>query len=304
MVRNEADIIEAAVRHNLASLDQLVVIDHGSFDGTTEILQQLAAEDARLEVAPDPSIEFQQSTRITWRARALLDEGADFVFALDADEFLKVPSRTKLETVLRQLPPEMHVLLHWQTYVPDDFVASPPLFSPNLATRRRKSEASSQLNKVVVARHFAERPREAVADGNHMVWDIDHRDQVPKHARIAPQVAAVAHVPVRSRRQFEKKIIIGYLSHVAAHRDAPHTAFHWREAYEQIRDGASFDHARLREIACNYGQPLSEWQPPHQIELVEDPIAFTSELRYQKPAEVGALQMLMRFCERVIEKSG
>jgi len=31
MVRNEADIIEASVRHNLCCLDRLVVIDHGSF---------------------------------------------------------------------------------------------------------------------------------------------------------------------------------------------------------------------------------------------------------------------------------
>jgi hypothetical protein len=34
MVKNEADIIEAFVRHNLRFLDALVVVEHASADGT------------------------------------------------------------------------------------------------------------------------------------------------------------------------------------------------------------------------------------------------------------------------------
>ena len=156
------------------------------------------------------------------------------------------------------------------------------------------------MNKVVAARHFALRPREAIADGNHMIWDIDHPGTMPNHIRIAPEVAAVAHIPVRSRRQLEKKIIIGYLSHMAAHGDAPHMAFHWREAYEQIRSGTSFGHAQLREIACNYGLRRSEWRPVNEIDLVEDPIGFASELRYHADGDPGTLQLLMRYCERLV----
>jgi hypothetical protein len=47
MVRNEADIIEASVRHNLSVLDGLVVIDHGSFDATADILVALLGGNAR-----------------------------------------------------------------------------------------------------------------------------------------------------------------------------------------------------------------------------------------------------------------
>src|SRR5205085_7118886 len=140
MVRNEADIIEASVRHNLGSFDQLLVVDHGSFDGTSDILRQLAAELPALEVISDPSIAFQQSSRITQLTRRLFaHDGADFVFPLDGDEFLKVPSRTMLDTVLQQLPAAMHALLHWQTYVPDDFQRGAELYSPAHTTQRRKS---------------------------------------------------------------------------------------------------------------------------------------------------------------------
>ena len=38
------DLIEAFVRHNLSVLDALMVIDHGSFDGTSDILAALVAE--------------------------------------------------------------------------------------------------------------------------------------------------------------------------------------------------------------------------------------------------------------------
>ncbi|WP_233127121.1 glycosyltransferase family 2 protein, partial [Rodentibacter sp. Ppn85] len=37
MIRNESDIIEAFIRHNLTLLDELHIIDHGSTDNTREI---------------------------------------------------------------------------------------------------------------------------------------------------------------------------------------------------------------------------------------------------------------------------
>jgi glycosyltransferase involved in cell wall biosynthesis len=44
MLRNEADIVESFVRHNLSLLDGLLVVDHGSSDGTSEILDALVTE--------------------------------------------------------------------------------------------------------------------------------------------------------------------------------------------------------------------------------------------------------------------
>ncbi len=65
MARDEADIIEAFVRHNLSVLDGLSIIDHGSTDGTGEILASLAKEGLKLTVGHDPSVEFRQSATIT-----------------------------------------------------------------------------------------------------------------------------------------------------------------------------------------------------------------------------------------------
>ena len=64
MVRNEADIIEAFVRHNLTVLDALVVVDHGSLDGTGEILALLQREGLPLRVMRDASPGFFQAERM------------------------------------------------------------------------------------------------------------------------------------------------------------------------------------------------------------------------------------------------
>jgi hypothetical protein len=61
MVRNEADIIEAFVRHNVRVLDGLAIVDHGSFDGTSEILAALVAEGLPVSMVRDESTGQDQS---------------------------------------------------------------------------------------------------------------------------------------------------------------------------------------------------------------------------------------------------
>src|ERR1700680_3105464 len=105
MLRNEADVVESFVRHNLALLDGLSVVDHGSSDGTSEILNALVAEGLPLEVERDASVGYLQSEIMTRTVRnAFMRHGADFVFALDGDEFLRIARRDLLDGVLATLP--------------------------------------------------------------------------------------------------------------------------------------------------------------------------------------------------------
>src|SRR6185312_14137688 len=98
MVRDEADIVESFVRHNLTVLDGLSIVDHGSSDGTGEILAALAAEGLPVRTTVDTSSDFRQSAVVTRLAREVLAAcNPDYLFLLDADEFLKVPSRARLE---------------------------------------------------------------------------------------------------------------------------------------------------------------------------------------------------------------
>ncbi len=300
MVRNEVDVIEGFVRHNLGVLDSLSIVDHGSFDGTSEVLAKLADEGLPLKLTYDADPAYRQSQTMTRLARqALTSDAADYVFPLDGDEFLKLESRPALERALAAVPAGMHAAMHWLTYVPDAF-GDEAGFGPGHLWWRLKSERH-MLVKVIVGRALLDRPTDAIAMGNHAVlsgaaWSVQ------PHARLPQQVVALAHCPVRSRAQFEAKVIVGYLANVASRPTERRLARHWRELYNELRAGAILNDERLREIASNYGLPIKNWRPVSAIELIEDPVQFIAERRYASDAVRDPLRLLMRFTEMLIDE--
>ena len=298
MVRDEGDIIEAFVRHNARVLDGLIVADHGSLDGTRDILARLREEGLALRVVPIDEPAFFQSRRITELAReALATDGADFVFALDGDEFLKVPSRATLERALAAVPRGMHALVHWQTYVPDD-LENAGGFGPGHLWWRLASERHA-MHKVVVSRGLLGTPQAIVTDGNHLVSEPSAAAPA-RHARLPAEVVACAHCPVRSAAQLTAKVIAGYLADLAAQAPGREFAFHWRELYREIADGVVLTAERLREIACNYTIPRAKWRSPSQLELVEDPVPLDFDLRYPPRGGPDTVRRVMRFAEALI----
>jgi predicted O-methyltransferase YrrM len=100
MVRNEADIIGTNLAHHLASgIDQVLVVDNGSTDGTMDILDAFAATGrVHVESRPGP---FLQAATATELAREAFLRGAEWVLPTDADEFWHVPGG-RLDEVLTE----------------------------------------------------------------------------------------------------------------------------------------------------------------------------------------------------------
>jgi len=69
MVRNEEDIVEAFVRHNLSVLDGMIVVDHGSADRTLAVLNALCAERLPLVVLRSDAAGYLQAEITTTAAR-------------------------------------------------------------------------------------------------------------------------------------------------------------------------------------------------------------------------------------------
>jgi len=301
MLRNEADIVETFVRHNLGVLDGLVVVDHGSADGTSEILAALVREGLPLDVRHDAGVAYLQSETMTAATRdAFRRHGADFVFALDADEFVRAPSRSLLEQVLAGIPSRMHAVMHWQTYVPDFDEAAP---APILAlAKRRLAHERHGLHKIIVGAAFAENDDAVLGPGNHIVLPrAGHSPSANpvQHARVAANVVALAHLPVRNARQLSNKILIGWLAHCAARRSEPDLAFHWRELYEEITAFATLWTERLRTIAANYGIAKNAWLPLSALPLVDDPLPVTAANRYDAFVADDPLRLVIKFAERL-----
>jgi glycosyltransferase involved in cell wall biosynthesis len=84
-IKNEADIIEAFVRHHARYFDAIVVSDDGSTDSSFDILQKLKAQGMPLTLLRQPSVGFEQSRFMTLLIRrAFTEPGADWVGPLDA----------------------------------------------------------------------------------------------------------------------------------------------------------------------------------------------------------------------------
>ncbi len=302
MARDEADIIEAFVRHNLSVLDGLSIIDHGSTDGTGEILASLAKEGLKLTVGHDPSVEFRQSATITQLVRQVFaTTDSDYVFLLDADEFLKVPSRARLDTSLAELPIGSHAVHAWRNYVPDFARGLEGI--ELLQSSRRTTHQAPVSPKAIVSRHF-EYSRTLIAEGNHAVVRAIGAEADPpvRHVRLSAEDCVVAHVPVRSAQQFAAKVAVGWLACLMQPGRAQGLSSHWRESYANLRAGVPLSPALLTMIAANYGVPINDWFPSASIQLVDDPFLADIRLPHHEARRTNALALILRFGERLAER--
>ena len=301
MVRNEADVIEVFVRHNLTVLDGLTVVDHGSVDATPGILAALVEEGLPIEVAVEKDLEFRQSDVVSRAARRILARGrADFIFLLDADEFLKVASRPRLEAALASLPPDLHAVQEWHTYVPD---FSRPLDPVALIRSARKVvPLRNTLYKVVVSRYFLDSPT-LIAEGNHWVQKRPDAGAAPdvRHARLLPEESAVAHVPIRSAAQFSAKIAIGWLACLMQPGRHPLLSYHWRTAYRDLRAGAALTPERLTRLAATYGLPDGE-RDAERFDLIDDPFLADIAIANAGAARADPFALLLQFAEGLAQR--
>ena len=87
IVRDEADILSINVAHHLAlGIDEFWIIDNGSTDGTTRLLRKLTRRGVPIRWQRDDG-PFAQSAMTSTLARDAHRAGADWVVAVDADEF-------------------------------------------------------------------------------------------------------------------------------------------------------------------------------------------------------------------------
>lgn len=110
LVKDEADIIEPVVRHLLANVDEVIVADNGSTDGTREILHDLKTSyPSELIVGEDIEPAYYQSEKTTKLAMDALRLGHEWVIPCDADEIWYADGRP-LKEFLAGLSPDVMIV--------------------------------------------------------------------------------------------------------------------------------------------------------------------------------------------------
>jgi hypothetical protein len=254
MVKNEADVIEACIRHNLHHVDLFVVIDNGSTDGTRQILEALCAEGLPVLIVDDPVFGYFQSEKTTEVYRRVVPVfQPELVYLLDADEFIRAPDRLALEAVLRQVPIGGQALLPWMTHIPDPQSTTQQMLEDPLggAPWRRKREEPLYY-KAVIRRNPQDDDTLVVEQGNHAIRMSDGR-AVPT---VTIQGAHVAHLPVRTVDQVNVKAINGWQAYMVRNRTChfPGQGSQWQLLYERVTRGGGIQREDISSVALDYAQ--------------------------------------------------
>jgi len=285
MVRNEADVIEAFVRHHVEALDELIVVDHRSSDGTGELLEALKAEGLPLSLRREDSLVHRQDVILTALMReATTSGGADWVIPLDADEFL-VADEGDPRDALAALAPDRAWTVDLRYYVPcpDDPADDNVL---RRIRHRLVNAGTFWTRKVIVPAAWARGGRRALSQGSHTLVDVRTGEWVP--ASFTDELA-LAHFPVRSEPQLAGKVLGGWPAHIAR-PDRPRSgAFQWGRIFESTVSG-QLTAERLQALAIDY--PAREPNGSGSSELRFDPVHTQVELRYGVPPEPAPLAIL------------
>jgi SAM-dependent methyltransferase len=297
LVKNEEDVIEPFVRHNLRFLDVLFVADNGSADRTREILVSLEREGLRVVVIDDPVVAYLQSEKMTRMLRgvsaALLP---DFVLALDADEFISCESPTTFREQLGLIPPGAAGLIRWSTYVlSPELVAQEVSDPPRSMTLRRRAERP-QYYKVALRLDGRYDPDLALVQGNHSAVG----ENGAKLPEVTLEGVALAHFPVRSEAQLASKAVVGWMAYLHRDRDARRSdlAYQWRDAFDLVlaKGGVPREELALRSLLYAQDRRPVDWA----AELVSEPGDFIYQRRYGGGRREPALATVARSWERAI----
>lgn len=225
VARNEADIIEPMIRHNLKFLDELHIVDNRSDDATPDILSAMAKEaHGQLFWSRDDRDGHAQQAIINERLHDFAQtEELSHVVLLDADECLRGDPE-----VLRAQASETRkpLRLRWVTYLPDPS-DDPAQLNPLVRLTRRRTAETPQYHKITVPAALIGKVK--VSPGNHVLRAGDKT----LYGTLVDGIT-LAHFPVRSADQFAAKVLTGAWSVRWRGPESRHEARHWRDMAARI----------------------------------------------------------------------
>jgi len=253
LCRDEADIIASTIRFHLdRGVDHLIVTDNGSVDGSREIVAGFLGS-GRVSLLDEPTHNHDQAAWVSRMAEiAYCKHSADWLIHGDADEFwwpqcgdLKIAlemisDSTEVVRVMRSnfLPPET-----------ESDTADGEAFHVHQCIRERRSCNALGYPLPAKVCHRAG-PQLQITDGNHRVLrggnTLDARDC---------NTIEILHFPIRSYRQFERKIKHGAQALLRNQRVSPQVGSTWRNLYQDF-----YCTGRLREYYQSLRPPADQVQ--------------------------------------------
>jgi glycosyltransferase involved in cell wall biosynthesis len=206
----------------LTQVDEVIVADNGSTDGTRDILAQLP-----VRIVDDPDVAYYQSRKMSALAALAHTAGADWVVPFDADE-IWTSQWGRLADILEQHSPDYGLV----TATLYDHVATGVDEPEDDPVRRILWRRRNPLELCKVAARTADGL--VIEQGNH--WA---RHPIPARFTDKPALL-VHHFPYRSVDQLIRKVRNGAQAYAATSGLPEQAGAHWRQwgdlSDEQIGD--------------------------------------------------------------------
>lgn len=255
---NEDDIIEAVIRHHLALIDEIVVLDDGSNDKTVDIIKSMIAEGLPLHLIERRSVIVDEIGRLTFLYEYARDNlSADWVLLFDADEFIdmRIPNKG-LRQYLEELPAGVDGvqirLVNYLDYFPEN--ESEKIVPKKMTWRFR---VPHDVHKMIVRAL----PDVTIAAGNHSASRKNADFVTHQESDVV-----YAHYPRRSGWHDIYKWIIGRLKIDAAgiRETSKGTGSHYKAPFEVL----------LNDPQKILGNKSFFHPKPDMSTMMEDPITY------------------------------
>ena len=241
LVRDEEDIVADNLDFHLAQgVDEVIVTDNGSVDGTLEILRAYEAR-SLVRIIVERTDDYSQGRWVTRMARiAATEHEADWVINNDADEFWW-PREGTLKTLFEGVGDDVGaVVSHRTNFVPRPEDGRPYWERMTLRERESLNPVGKPLPPKLAHRAH---PEIVVVQGNHRIKGPDVGSELDDGS------IEILHFPMRSYAQFQNKIVKGGRAY-ARNKELPEkTGRTWRRLYETWEQGGLPAHYQENVVA-------------------------------------------------------
>jgi hypothetical protein len=185
---NDGDIIKESLIHNEKFFNKIIVLDRESLDNTISEIKSL--NNPKISIIKTDAYLIHMQPLLNKLTLLNIVKDYDYYMILDADEFIVADSLEELNNI----PKDQVGIISWRCYIPDNDVYNN--FKENITTRRTIEPIG--CHKVIIP----SKTNVLLTLGNHYVNDSIGA----RITSIMLKTITLAHFPVRSREQINRKI--------------------------------------------------------------------------------------------------
>jgi hypothetical protein len=305
MIKNEEDILEQFIRHTLSYCDGLYIYDHFSIDGSRKIIDSCSKEGLKVFLINNivdqyinPTVAHIQGDVMNTMLRAVYSNyGSAVYLPLDADEFIIHEGNCiAFKNEMNSLQYNCWFKVPWRTLIAStqsEINVKDSISNFNYAEKKSligqsHSKCIFKINNQIKIEKLL------ISYGNHEVIDSENK--------LLPfEVSGMyyLHVPIRSKSQLAKKIIMGWLSNVLRRGRDGNSAVHWGVLYNEMIKNNSLDIFNSSAIYKMAGYSFHDLTLPKNIETISVKQFLKYELRYFDMRD-GDISIILKDLEQML----